>query len=134
MIKRFSIFFILTAGIIHNYAVEQLLVCKHKFTRADTLRGTLTPLRTCYDINYYHLDVKFDIDNKFISGSNLFKFTATQDFKKLQFDLFDNLKVEKVVYKGQELPFKREFNAVFVTFPSAIKKGSHDEFTVYYYG
>ncbi|MGZ3834884.1 MAG: M1 family metallopeptidase, partial [Mucilaginibacter sp.] len=56
------------------------------------------------------------------------------DFKMLQFDLFDNLKVEKVLYKGQELAFKREFNAVFVTFPSAIKKGSKDEFTVYYSG
>jgi len=107
---------------------------KEVFTRADTLRGMQTPLRTCYDINYYHLDVKFDIDNKFISGSNLFKFTATQDFTKLQFDLFSNLTVEKVVYKGHELPYTREFNAVFVTFPKTITKGSQDEFTVYYSG
>ncbi|WP_426668973.1 M1 family metallopeptidase [Mucilaginibacter sp. McL0603] len=120
--------------LLNSSAHAQLLEEKTKFTRGDTLRGTLTPLRTCYDINYYHLDVKFDIDNKFISGSNLFKFTATQDFNKLQFDLFDNLKVEKVVYKGQEVPFKREFNAVFVAFPSTITKGSHDEFTVYYSG
>jgi aminopeptidase N len=134
MIKGFSIFLILTAGIIHNYAVAQLLGCKNKFTHADTLRGTLTLLRTCYDINYYHLDVKFDIDNKFISGSNLFKFTAMQDFRNLQFDLFANLKVEKVVYRDQELPFKREFNAVFVTFPKTIVKDSKDEFTVYYSG
>jgi aminopeptidase N len=112
----------------------QLMEQKTTFTRADTLRGTLTPLRTCYDINYYHLDVKIDIDNKFISGSNEFAFTATQDFKKLQFDLFENLKVEKVVYKGESLPFTREFNAVFVTFPNDIRKGTHDKFTVYYSG
>ena len=120
--------------LFHNYLHAQLLVDKNKFTHADTLRGTLTPLRACYDINFYHLDVKFDIDNQFISGSNLFKFTATQDFKMLQFDLFANLKVEKVIYKGTELPFKREFNAVFVTFPQKIIKGSRDEFTVYYSG
>jgi aminopeptidase N len=112
----------------------QLLVPKTVFTRADSLRGNLTPLRTCYDINYYHLDVKFDIDQKFISGSNLFKFTATQDFDKLQFDLFANLKVEKVVYKGKELPYTREVNAVFVTFPKTITKDSKDEFKVYYSG
>jgi hypothetical protein len=87
--------------LFHNYLHAQLLEEKNKFTRADTLRGTLTPLRTCYDINYYHLDVKFDIDKEFISGSNLFRFTATQDFKMLQFDLFDNLKVEKVIYKAR---------------------------------
>ncbi len=115
-------------------AQAQLMVAKTTFTRADSLRGYLTPLRTCYDINYYHLDVKFDIDNKFISGSNLFKFTAAQDFDKLQFDLFANLKVEKVVYKGKELPYTREINAVFVTFPKTIIKGSKDEFTVYYSG
>jgi aminopeptidase N len=115
-------------------AKAQLGVSKEKFTRADSLRGYLTPLRTCYDINYYHLDVKFDIANKFISGSNLFKFTAVQDFTRLQFDLFANLKVEKVVYKGHDLPYTREYNAVFITFPATIKKGSKDQFTVYYSG
>ncbi|MGI4729981.1 MAG: hypothetical protein ACRYGB_15515, partial [Janthinobacterium lividum] len=70
------------------YSRAQLLQHKTTFTHADTLRGMLTPLRTCYDINYYHLDVKVDIEQKFISGSNEFRFTATQDFKKLQFDLF----------------------------------------------
>ncbi len=112
----------------------QLLAPKATYTRADTLRGMLTPLRTCYDINYYHLDVKVNIADKFISGSNLFRFTATQDFQRLQFDLFSNLKVERVLYKGKALPFSREFNAVFVDFPSIIKKGSKDEFTVFYSG
>ena len=121
-------------GLISLGANAQLGAKRETFTRADSFRGALTPLRTCYDINYYHLDVKFDIDNKFISGSNLFKFTATQDFTKLQFDLFSNLKVEKVVYKGKELPFTREFNAVFVTFPNTIANGSKDEFTVFYSG
>jgi len=115
-------------------ADAQLLEGKETFTRADSLRGMLTPLRTCYDINYYHLSLKIDIDKKFISGSNEFNFTAAADFTKLQFDLFDNLKVDRVVYQGNELPFTREFNAVFITFPKAIKKGSKDKFQVYYSG
>lgn len=129
-----SLFLFIIVLFFAEISSAQLLKGKHQFTRADTLRGMLTPLRTCYDINYYHLDVKVDIDNKFISGSNEFRFTATQDFSKLQFDLFSNLKVEKVVYKGNELPFQREFNAVFVTFPESIKKGAKDSFTVYYSG
>ena len=104
------------------------------FTRADSLRGGQTPLRTCYDLNYYHLDVKLDPAQRFISGSNLFRFVATQDFNRLQFDLFANLKVEKVLYQGQEVPFVREANAVFVTFPRTIAKGQREEFTVYYSG
>jgi aminopeptidase N len=132
--RLYRLFIAVILAIIGLNTNAQLLETKNHFTRADTLRGTLTPFRTCYDINYYHLDVKFDIDNKFISGSNLFKFTATQDFKILQFDLFANLKVEKVVYKGKAISFKRELNAVFVTFPQKISQGSKDEFTVYYSG
>ena len=126
---------ILALALISLTAKAQLLSgTKETFTRADSLRGNLTPLRTCYDIDYYHLDVKFDIDHKFISGSTLFKFTTVYSFTQLQFDLFANLKVEKVVYNGQELPYTREYNAVFVTFPKTIAKGTKDEFTVYYSG
>lgn len=106
----------------------------NNFTRADTLRGALSPLRSSYDINYYHLDIKLDIEKKKISGSNLFRFTAVQDLNQLQFDLFENLNIEKVNYKGKEIPFKREFNAVFINFPERIKKGTKAEFTVFYHG
>lgn len=122
------------ACLIHASASGQVLHKGEQTTRADTLRGMLTPLRTCYDINYYHLDVKIDIEDRSVSGSNKFVFTATDTFNKLQFDLFANLKVDRVVYKGKDIPFTREFNAVFVTFPAPIKKGSKDEFTVYYGG
>jgi aminopeptidase N len=133
MLRKFlSRLFMLT--LLSSAAQAQLLEKQEAFTRADTLRGMLTPLRTCYDINYYHLDVKVDIDKRSISGSNEFRFTATQDFNKLQFDLFANLKVERVVYQGQNLPFTREFNAVFVTFPRSVKKGAKESFTVYYSG
>jgi aminopeptidase N len=134
MTKKSLFLTLLASTLIAFNTFAQLGTNKETFTRADSLRGYLSPLRTCYDINYYHLDVKFDITNQSISGSNLFKFTATRDFNKLQFDLFANLKVEDVVYKNRRLPFIREFNAVFVTFPATIKKGSRDEFTVYYSG
>src|SRR5690554_880892 len=109
----------------------QLLVgAKEIYSRGDSLRGQLTPLRTCYDINYYHLNVRVDPDERYISGSNLFRFTATMDFDRLQFDLFDNLRVDRVDYNGQDLPFTREYHAVFIDFPVTIPKDSQQEFTV----
>jgi aminopeptidase N len=133
---RKSLFtFLLIVGVWWSAAAQLLQPKPVAYTRADSLRGSLTtPLRICYDINYYHLDVKLDPAQRFISGSNLFRFTATQDFTRLQFDLFANLKVEKVVYKGRDVPFTREANAVFVTFPKTIAKGTRDEFTVQYSG
>ena len=113
----------------------QLLQNKERYSKADSLRGSLTsPLRTCYDINYYHLEVKVNPEDKSISGSNLFKFTATRNFKQLQFDLFDNLQIDKIIYQRKELTYKREFNAVFIEFPQSILKGKQDSFIVYYSG
>ena len=133
MRNRFILALLMLLGAFRPVAA-QLLQPKPAFTRADSLRGGQSFLRTCYDLTYYHLDVKLDPAKRFISGSNLFRFTATQDFTRLQFDLFANLQVEKVLYQGKELPFIREANAVFVTFPKSIVKGSRDEFTVQYSG
>ena len=133
MLKNFGLFLVLII-FTKISANAQLLEKKEINTRADSLRGMLTPLRTCYDINYYNLDVAIDIDQRSVKGSNEFAFTATQDFSKIQFDLFANLSVDKIVYRGQDLTFKREFNAVFVNFPKVIKKGAKDKFTVFYSG
>ena len=134
MIKAKSIALGLLLCSAVQFSQAQLMKAKDIYNKADSLRGELTPLRTCYDIQYYHLDVKVDIDKKFISGSNLFKFQAVERFNKLQFDLFDNLSVDKVEYKGKSLPFSREYNAVFVDFPDYIEKGKLDSFTVHYSG
>ncbi|WP_270088069.1 M1 family metallopeptidase [Sphingobacterium sp. SYP-B4668] len=104
------------------------------FTKADSLRGQLSPLRTCYDVTYYHLDVAVDLHGKSITGSNLFTFKAVKNFQVLQFDLFDNLKIEKILYRGIEIPYTREFNAVYPKFPNMILAGSIDSFQVFYSG
>lgn len=129
---RYLTFILLLFTIHESHA--QLLKKKSLFSRADSLRGMLTPPRTCYDVNYYHLDITLNINEKRIKGSTLFKFNATEDFHRLQFDLFQNLQIEKVVYQDQLLPFTREFNAVFLNFRDTIKKGSKHEFRVYYSG
>lgn len=131
--KRFTItLLLLVVGSVSLHA--QLLNKQDIFTKVDSLRGSLTPLRTCYDINYYHLDVAIDLEKQTVKGSNEFKFTATENFQKLQFDLFASLNIERITFDGKELIFSRAFNAVFVTFPFEIKKGSKQSFTVYYSG
>ena len=134
MVKKNLILLLLLAAVTKNSVAQLFVPANQLFSRADSLRGQLTPLRTCYDINYYHLDVKVDPDKRYISGSNRFQFTATTDFTRLQVDLFDNLRVDSVVYRDQQLAFKREFHAVFIDFPQTIGKGQRDSFTVYYSG
>ena len=40
------------------------------FTKQDTLRGSITPERSWWDLNFYNLSVEVKPDEKFISGSN----------------------------------------------------------------
>lgn len=105
-----------------------------KFTRKDSLRGTLSPERINYDVTFYNLDLKIDIENKYISGSNIIQFNVLKDLSKLQFDLFDNLKISKVEWNNSSLNFTREFNAVFVSFPKPLKAGSSSSIKIYYEG
>ncbi|WP_207536115.1 M1 family metallopeptidase [Desertivirga arenae] len=132
MIKRLSLLILFLISIFNAFSQTQST--EEGFTRADSLRGMLSPPRTCYDINYYNLDIRVDIDTRSISGSNLFRFTATRDFSQLQFDLFDNFEIEKIEYKNQSLKYRTEYDAVFVEFPETIKKGTKADFKVYYSG
>lgn len=135
MNKLFSALLIAaTICVFSTPAQAQLIRAKDLFSKADSLRGQLTPLRTCYDVQYYHLDIKVDLDNRHIAGSNLFKFKAIEHFNKLQFDLFDNLSIDKIEYNGKSLKFEREYHAVYVTFPKTIKRGQQDSIKVYYSG
>jgi len=105
------------------------------FTRADTLRGTLSPERTCYDLNYYHLDVKVDPSNQTIQGSNDIYFTTVDPFTRMQIDLFKNLDIDKIEFdNGVTTSFTREGNAVFVELPKELQTGSRHHIKVFYGG
>lgn len=123
--------FITFAGNILVFAQEN----RNEFSHADTLRGMLTTLRTCYDVKYYNLELKIDIKKKFIEGFNKIKFLAVSDFNKMQIDLFPEMDIEKIVLdNGKKLHFTRDFSAVFIQTPETLKQNTLREITVYYSG
>ena len=104
------------------------------FTLEDTLRGKLTHFRDSYDVTYYNIAIDLDIDNKFIKGSVDIFFSADKRIDTLQIDLYENLKINSIVFQGQKLSFFRKYKAVFVMFPEAIESGEHCVMTVHYEG
>ena len=106
-----------------------------EFSRKDSLRGNLTPVRTCYDVTFYNLFLIIDIPEKSIEKSyNEIHFTATESFETFQIDLANNLDVMKIEFEDGELKFKREFDAVFVYFPRIINKQEQTKIKVWYAG
>ncbi len=104
------------------------------FSRADTLRGMLTPLRTCYDVTYYHLDIKVDPAEKTIVGSNTIRFTVVTNFKRMQIDLAENMAIDRILFEGDALTFEREHGAVFVDLPRILATGEVHNLVVDYGG
>ena len=115
-------------------AVGQVLPAQTTYSKADTLRGALTPLRTCYDVLCYDLDIKVDVENQHISGSNTITFKVESNTAEVQIDLFENLRIQKIEYKGTLLKYNRLFNAVFIKFPHELKRGDTTSIQVHYAG
>jgi aminopeptidase N len=105
-----------------------------EFGRSDSLRGYLSPLRSCYDVTYYHLDINVDPEEKFIKGYTEIHFNALESFQVFQIDLFENMNISQIIYKEKELDFTREFNAVFVDFKDTIELNTQAFITVFYDG
>src|SRR5882724_8711639 len=104
-------------------------------SRAEILKGALTPERTCYDVTSYNLDVRIDPAKKSLNGSNKITFRTVNDFTRMQVDLWSNLPISKIIFDdGKDVRFTRELNAVFVELPEPARKDSAHSVTVFYSG
>lgn len=70
-------------------------------THADILRGQYGRYRANNDLLSYHLDIRVDPEKKFVSGKNTICFRMLKDDNRIQLDLYDNLKVDKILFGGQ---------------------------------
>lgn len=116
--------------LLHNKSISQ----EYKFTKQDTLRGSITPERAWWDLTYYHLDIAVDLDNKFIKGSNTIEYKVLEPNKKLQVDLQSPLRITKVLQNGKELTFSSEGSAHFINLIDKQRKGKINSVKVYYEG
>jgi aminopeptidase N len=104
-------------------------------TRTDTLRGALSPERTCYDVRWYHLDVTIDPSQKRIDGSTTIRFTGVHESQRLQVDLFANMNLNAITLDGgAPLAYTREYGAVFITLPRPLTPGESHDLIVEYGG
>jgi hypothetical protein len=109
-------------------------------THAAILRGEYGRYRANNDLLYYHLDVRVDPEKKFLSGKNTIRFRMLKDDTRIQLDLHEALKVDKILFskslesgvktsKSQDqspkpvLKYQRDSGAVFVDFPETLKAG-----------
>jgi len=125
--KKLTIGILMLCGVISN--AQQPI-----FTQQDSLRGSITPERSWWDLNFYHLDVEVVPEEKFISGSNLIRYTVLEGQQLLQVDLQPPLVIEKAIQDGEILKITSNGNAHFIRLQKPQLKGDINEVRVYYSG
>jgi aminopeptidase N len=94
------------------------------FTRADTLRGSITPERAWWDVIRYSILVTPDFEKKSISGKTDIRFKVTAPGKRMQIDLQQPMELTKAYYLDKPVPYTRDGNVYYLEFPSTLKKGT----------
>ena len=107
---------------------------QQNFSRKDSLRGGLSFERTCFDVLRYDLNIKVNPNEKSIIGFNEITFKTVENTNKIQLDLFENMQIDSIILNNQKLNYKREFNAVFVLFPSYLEKNLTQKLKFFYSG
>ncbi|MTI31955.1 M1 family metallopeptidase [Xanthovirga aplysinae] len=119
---------------VYDEALVNSVEAERVFERVDSLRGTYGPYRANNDLLYYDLQVKVDVEKKFISGRNQVSFKMLKEDDKIQLDLYKNLNIDKILLGKDVLTYKRDENAVFINFPEKLKKGEVYEVDFFYSG
>ncbi|MFD2890568.1 M1 family metallopeptidase [Flavobacterium chuncheonense] len=104
------------------------------FTRRDSLQGGLRFERTCFDVQRYDLNIKINPDERSIVGYNDITFKVINPTQKIQLDLFDNMQIDSIVWDNQKLSYKRDFDAVFIKFPTTLSVNNLEKVRFYYSG
>lgn len=103
-------------------------------TRADTLRGSITPERAWWDLKHYDLTVNIDPKNKSIKGSNKITYEVVSNAKVLQIDLQEPLKITAITQGGEPLTFRREGAVYWVNLTKKQEVGKVEQVLISYEG
>lgn len=114
-----SFYIYLVSCFLYSSCLAQPLNPKEKFTRQDTLRGTITPERAWWDVMHYNIQVAPDFNTKTIKGWNQLSFDVLTGGKnkKMQIDLQKPMVIDSIVFNKQKIKhFKRNGNVYIIDF------------------
>ncbi len=123
------------------HAGAQPLNQKEKFTHQDTLRGTIGPERSWWNVLRYDLHVTPDYDARSIRGENIIQYKVLEDKYSdyMQIDLQQPLTIDSLYYDSKlyinypKKPYYNEGNVWHIPLPKAAKNSVHT-ITIVYHG
>lgn len=125
--KTFSVYFF----ILSNFFV---FAQTNLYTHADSLRGSITDARKCWDLTHYDLHVTFNEKDSSIFGYNIISYKTLDYYPLMQLDLMQPMIIDSVVQDKQQCKFIRDGSAYFIsTIKTSISNNTTSLF-VYFHG
>lgn len=87
------------------------------FTRQDTLRGSITPERAWWDLNYYHLSIAVNPADSSFTGTNLIGYRVIEPNGMMQIDLQPPMKITRISQNGSDLEFVKDGKGTAMEIP-----------------
>lgn len=112
----------------------QLLTEASSFTEKDSLRGSLRPERSNYNVLHYDLNIQLNVDERYLKGYNTIRFETIEALPVMQLDLYENMLIDSIVFENNQLAYQRKYNAFFIAFEEALPAEKNYEISVYYSG
>jgi aminopeptidase N len=104
------------------------------FTRADSLRGSITPGRVWWDVQNYDLHVNVFAGDSTITGYNIITYKILKTDSIMQIDLQPPMEIDSITQDGQKLAFEREGSAIFVRTMAKQLQSTSKKIGIYYRG
>jgi aminopeptidase N len=104
-----------------------------RYTRADSLRGSITPQRAWWDASFYDLHVRVNPADSSISGHNGITYRVLRGGTEMQLDLQQPMQADSIKQAGRRLTFRRDGNVYYVAVPPA-RTGTTRSLTVWFHG
>ncbi len=101
-------------NILILFLTSQSLYAQPTFTKADTLRGSITPERAWWDILHYDLKVSVNPANKTFTGSNTITYKVLNTHTVMQIDLQSPMKILSVTQDGKSLDFNQNDDVWYI--------------------
>ena len=120
--------FLLLISLHFNNSIAQ------KFSRQDSLKGSVTTERIWWDLQHYNLKVNVDPEKQSISGSNLVQYKVIKEHQILQIDLQSPMTILKVLQDDQTLKFSSEGSAHFIQLTKKQIPGEEESIKVFFTG
>ncbi len=116
-----------------NSSRAQPLNQKGKFTRQDSLRGSIGPERNWWDVQQYDISVTPDFNTKTINGKTTIRYKVVREnySESMQIDLQQPLRIDTLYYDGKMYinypakPYYNDGNTWHIPLPKAALNSIH---------